>query len=91
MPLNTTGKAYVKHYRYSHLDNTYILQRTIITTDERIAEELEYYLQEGDTFLFNKFECFNSEGKIRGSIYTSHIYLFEHDYSRKTHTKDSNL
>lgn len=75
MPLDTTGKAHVKHYRYSHMDNAYILQRTILTTDERIAIELEHYLQEGDTFFFNKFECFNSEGKIRGSIYTSHILI----------------
>lgn len=75
--LDTEGKAYVKHYRYSMQQKMYVLEKTSITTDERISEQLNEYLQEGDTFFFSKFECFNSEGKLQGIIYTTHIYLFD--------------
>lgn len=75
--LDIEGIAHVKHYRYSHAQGSYIIEKTSITTDEKISEQLDQYLKDGDTFYFSKFECFNSEGILQGIIYTSHVYLFD--------------
>lgn len=75
--LDLSNQPHVKLYRYSHQDDSYILQLTQKTELDKIEKRLFSATLEEPTMKFLLFEYFNELGKMVGKIYTSHIYLFD--------------
>lgn len=76
--LDTIGKAYITLYEWSMNNKSWIKQYTAITTDEIIKIQIDKYLSgNNETMDFYRFDCYNSEGVFQGTLYTTHIWLFD--------------
>lgn len=76
--LDTEGKAYVVLYQHNDNNKKWDKIKTSIVTDEKIAVEIDKYLKMmGETMGFYRFDCYDSEGVFRGTLYTTHIWLFD--------------